>query len=458
MPDILPFTFASERGTPAMKLEVTLELDIKITDGPVNINGIIKAVHMYQNELGKNIVREILEAIDRKACNEAEERFPLRYRNKGYSYRQFRTPMGKVFVRFGRFIDSWGGRVATPGRNVLEVPAYKRWLPWCLTPAAGLLAKVSYGQSSKETERLQGDAPSKSTIHRRLSDLVGSGDFTPYLRKRQFRYLMVDGTGARFQNRADESKPDFYEGEIRFAFASVGEGRPFELVGMWVERSWKECAQELYRRMSTDRLEVLICDGGPGIEEAFTVPGMRVQRCQWHGKRDLSFILYQNGVKKTQQQEIMAAFAAAPLVGWDKEKIESLRKEDAETLGDLREKTLHAFCDLYFFLQSKGYHNAAVYMSNLAQPFVTFINHIINTGKIIPATSNIIEGKISLFKNRIKSIGKRWSEAGLMRWLSIAVKKLLPEFNWNTLWDNITGNPLPVEIKLSLVSTKTGCH
>ena len=104
-------------------------------------------------------MREILEAIDRKACNEAEERFPLRYRNKGYSYRQFRTPMGKVFVRFGRFIDSWGGRVATPGRNVLEVPAYKRWLPWCLTPAAGLLAKVSYGQSSKETERLQGDAP-----------------------------------------------------------------------------------------------------------------------------------------------------------------------------------------------------------------------------------------------------------------------------------------------------------
>ena len=120
-------------------------------------------------------------------------------------------------------------------------------------------------------------------------------------------------------------------------------------------------------------------------------------------------------------------------------------------------RLLHAR-NLYFFLLSKGYHNAAVYLSNLAQPFVTFVEHILETGKIIPATSNIIEGKISLFKNRIKSIGKRWSESGLMRWLSIAVKKLLPEFNWETLWNEITGNPLPVEIKLSLISTSSGCH
>ncbi|NLG16422.1 MAG: hypothetical protein GX556_03710 [Fibrobacter sp.] len=37
-----------------MQLELTLELEIKITDRPININGIIKAVHLYQNELGKS--------------------------------------------------------------------------------------------------------------------------------------------------------------------------------------------------------------------------------------------------------------------------------------------------------------------------------------------------------------------------------------------------------------------
>ena len=93
-----------------------------------------------------------------------------------------------------------------------------------------------------------------------------------------------------------------------------------------------------------------------------------------------------------------------------------------------------------------------MYIRNLAKPFVAFIDQFLETGSLIHTTSNIIEGKISLFKNRIKAIGKRWSEAGLLRWLAVAVKKLLPEYDWNTLWDNITGSPLPVEIKLSLVS------
>lgn len=441
-----------------MQLELTLELDIKITDGPMNINGIIKAVHLYQNELGKNIVREILEAIDRSACSQEIERFPLRYRHKGYSQRQFRTPMGKVRVSFTKFIDSWDGRLCTPGRRKLEVPAYKRWLPWCLTPAAGLLAKVSFAQSSLEAARLQGDSPSKSTVHRRLEELVGTGGYTPYLRMRRFRYLMVDGTEARFQDRHQEDKPLFYNGELRFAFAAVSENRPFELVGMWVNKEWNECACELYNRMNTDCLEVLISDGGPGIEGAFLLSGMRPQRCQWHGKRDLSFILYADGAKKARQEEVMAMYDAIPLAGWQKKDIENLRSDDAKDLTSLRQKTLHSFCELYFFLQSKGYHKAAAYISNLAKPFVSFIDHLLETGKIIPTTSNIIEGKISLFKNRIRSIGKRWSEAGLLRWLAIAVRKLLPEFDWNTLWDSITGNPLPVEIKLALVATKPVCH
>jgi len=263
-----------------MKIELTLELEINITENHNNINGIIKAIHSYQNELGKNILIEILESIDRKACNAAVEQFPFRYRNKGYSRRQFRTPMGNINARFTKFIDLWNGHTCHPGKNVLEVPSYNRWLQWCLTPAAGLLAKLSFSQSSKEADRLQGVSPSKSTIHRRLKDLVGNGSFTPNLKKRWFRYLMVDGTGARFQNRENTDEPVFYEGEIRFAFAAVNENKPFELVGMWVNKEWKECAKELYNRMNTEKLEVLISDGGPGIEDAFVLPGMRSQRCQ----------------------------------------------------------------------------------------------------------------------------------------------------------------------------------
>jgi hypothetical protein len=458
MPDITPFTNALKRRTPAMQLEVTLELQIKIEEEQLNINGLIRAVYLSQNEFGRMLLQEIIESIDRKACATQPVNDTRKYRNKGYTKRIFKTPMGVIAVRFTKLLDLESNRVIEPGKRALNVPAYKRWLPWCLTPAAGLLAKVSFAGSSKEATRLQGDAPAPSTIHRRIKDLVGDGSFTPYLRKRHFRYVMVDGTGARFQNRSDIEKDAFYEGEIRFAFASTGEYKPFELVGMWVQKSWQECAEELYGRMSIDKLEVLICDGGPGIEDAFMRSGMRVQRCQWHGKRDLSFILYQDGVKKAQQDEVMHRYADIPLVGWNKEMIETLKDKDVEELQILKNKTNVAFCDLYFFLVSKGYHNAAVYLRNLAKPFVSFISYLTETGKSIPATSNIIEGKISLFKNRIRSIGKRWSEQGLMRWLSIAVRKILPEFDWESLWDDITGNPLSVQIMFVLISTKNGCH
>lgn len=441
-----------------MKLELSLELEVNIENETFNINGIIKAVHQSLNDIGLSILQEILEAIDRSASAEITEAYPGRYRNKGFSSRQFATPMGKARVRFQKYTDIWEKKTCTPGKTVLEVPGYKRWLPWCLTPAAGLLAKVSFSQSAKEASRLQGYAPSKSTIHRRLEDLVGDGSFTPNLRKRWFRYLMVDGTGARFQDRKESGDAVFYEGEIRFAFAAVNEYRPFELVGMWVNTSWEGCAKELFNRISTDRLEVLICDGGPGITEAFMRPGMRVQRCQWHGKRDLSFILYQDGIKKIEQQEILNAMSAIPTVGKTKAQIETIRPEDTAELNDLRNKALTGFCDLYFLLVSKGYHKAAEYISNLAQPYVTFIGYLIDNNQLIPTTSNIIESKISLFKNRIKAIGKRWSEKGLLRWLAIAVKKLLPEFNWNTLWDDIIGNKSHVEIKLTFIARKLVCH
>lgn len=171
---------------------------------------------MSQSEFGRVLLQEIVEAIDRKACNALIRNDTERYRNKGYSKRGFRTPMGKTTIRFTKLKDLESNQIVEPGKKILDVPLYKRWLPWCLTPAAGLLAKVSFSASHKEAARLQGDAPSPSTIHRRLKDLVGDGSFTPYLRKRQFRYLMVDGTGARFQNRSDTKKEAFYEGEIRF--------------------------------------------------------------------------------------------------------------------------------------------------------------------------------------------------------------------------------------------------
>lgn len=67
-----------------MQLEMKLELEIKIQDAELNINGIIKAIHEYQKELSLSILRELIEAIDRAACSRQMERCLNLYRHIGY--------------------------------------------------------------------------------------------------------------------------------------------------------------------------------------------------------------------------------------------------------------------------------------------------------------------------------------------------------------------------------------
>jgi hypothetical protein len=184
--------------------------------------------------------------MDRRICERLRNENPGRYEHRGYQDRQQYTSMGLVKLRFYKLRDWQSGSYSCPGKKVLDCPAYIRWPKELLVNAAGLLPFMSYSHSVEEVVEQQGFGPSKTTLHGRLQDLVGIGEYRPYLQKRQFRYLMVDGTGAKFQDR---SANKFYSGEVRFAYASTGEGRPFELVGIWVNKDWKACAS---RSLLTD--------------------------------------------------------------------------------------------------------------------------------------------------------------------------------------------------------------
>jgi len=54
--------------------------------------------------------------------------------------------------------------------------------------------------------------------------------------------------------------------------ASLGSLGRFEPVGFWIDTKWAEIRKELEERMDYQKLEVLFCDGGPGIEENLLHP------------------------------------------------------------------------------------------------------------------------------------------------------------------------------------------
>lgn len=439
-----------------MQYTINCTVSIKIQEAELNINGMIKAVQDFSRfVLGLEFLEMIIGAMDRACVTELREEAPLQYEHRGYQDRQIKTSSGTLKLRFIRLRDSQTGKTFCPGQKILNCQSYTRWTDQVLKDAAGLLPFMSFQNSSDEYREQHGTGPGKSTIHRRLETFTGTrGDYKPYLTSRHFRYLLIDGTGARFQDRSENATDRFYSGEVRFAYASTGENKPFELVGMWIGKTWEECARDLYSRMSTEWLEVLIADGEEGLISAFQKPHMRVQRCIVHALRDMAFVLYADGQKQVDQKPIFESLSKLPLVGASQNDFEELTTESIAAVKEARNRIKSGLKELADATTSKGLLKAGIYLRRLIEPFLTCLDYYIDTGRIIPVTTNYIERQIGLFKNRYNRVGRRWSEDGLARWFAIAIRKLLPQFNWKECWSDLLGNKNSVILKLEFCSIK----
>jgi len=100
----------------------------------------------------------------------------------------------------------------------------------------------------------------KNSLHRGLQKFSQLQCQWPKLKKVPYRFLMVDGTGVTIQDGMGHTVG---RTEMRWALVSLGERRPFEPVGFWVDTHWATIAQDLKARLDNGKLEVLFSDGGP---------------------------------------------------------------------------------------------------------------------------------------------------------------------------------------------------
>jgi len=214
----------------------------------------------------------------------------------------------------------------------------------------------------------------------------------------------------------------------------VGEEEKFELVGIWIDKSWKKIRHDLNQRLDYSRLEVLFSDGGAGIEENILAPWMRPQRCLWHGKRDFPYILYLDKLKKPQQKEFKDKLKSIPAMNLKRSDLEQLTPEDLPKVKELAEKTKQGFKELINALPEEKYPSARTYIENLSKSVTTFFDIWFANEAWIPLNTNAVESGFSQVKNRIWAVGKRWSKPGLMNWLKVVVNKIFFPLNWNRLW------------------------
>jgi len=431
------------------ELEIKLVLQFSVPKDGLTVNGIFQGLEEQAPEILSTLTQGIFQAMEEQAIQNLMEGDPERYQKNGHqsTSRQMKTFFGTVCYRLRQMIDNQTGKKIYPLAQTLDWLPYRRYQPGALEPGVGLVMHLSYRQASSEGQRIQGHGPSKSTLHRAVQELAERLGKWPYFKQRPFRFLMVDGTKVHLQGRKGK---DLGQAEMRWALASVGPGKPFEPVGFWIGKGWAAIRQDLEKRLSYGNLEVLFSDGGPGVEENLLAPGMRLQRCLWHGKRDFPYILYQEGLKKAQQEPFKDLLKAIPAFGLTDPRLEQIDSQDCSQAQELAQQTRQGFEGLLRTLNPQKYPKAHTYLDNLYQNTMTFFDYFLENKKWIPLTTNAIESAFSRVTNRIKGIGKRWSDHGLLNWLMLSFRKIFKPKLWSKLWSQF----LNVNLKIELTSLK----
>jgi len=410
-------------------LEIKIAITYKIPKNNLTLNGLLRGLERNRDEIMRSILGRILEALEEKAKADYP---PGRYVLNGHqsTARNLVTSFGRIRHRMAQVLDRTTGTVRFPLIERLKIEPYRQYQRETLEAPVGLAIHLSYRWAMKETRRLRGHGPSTSTLWRRLQEVAESQGGWPPLKERRFRFLMVDGTHVRRQHRGTSLAP----AEMRWAWASEGVGKPFELVGFWVGDDWTTIRRDLSRRLNYGRLRMLFSDGGLGIEDNLRSAGMESQRCVWHGHHDFRFLLYADEVKGPAQREFLELLNRNPLFHLRQAELETLKPEDEPLVRKLARTIRSGFRELLTALPESRYPKTRTYLLNFSRQALAFFDYWLDHQRWIPFTTNIAESAFSRVVNRIKRIGRRWSEAGLLNWMTMAFRKIFHPALWTSLW------------------------
>lgn len=414
------------------EVEINLTLKFRMPENNVNVNGVVMGVRNASAQIYSAIVGCLVSAVEEKAIGEMIGENSDRYIHNGtQNPRQLKTSLGFFQYRPKQLYDKVENKTVVPLRSIGFLPKNRQYTDEAMEGGIGSVVHLSYRWASKEMARLREQAPAASamTLHRYLQSFSERECSWPDLKNVPYRFLMVDGTKVRLQG---ERGSNVGLGEMRWALTSLGEKQPFEPVGFWINKSWKEIKQDLMRRLDYSRLEVLFSDGGPGIEEAFLEEGMVHQRCVLHGKREFPYFLYTDGLKKAEQAALVETMTSIPVYHFNKNRLEQLKPEDEPEIRACLEKTQHGFRELIELLAK--YPRTRKYVENISSNITTFLTWWLEKKTPIPTDTNAIESCFSLVKNRIWSVGKRWGDKGLLNWLQLTLYKIFHPEMWQDLW------------------------
>ncbi len=114
--------------------------------------------------------------------------------------------------------------------------------------------------------------------------------------------------------------------------------------------------------------------------------------------------------------------------------------------------------DLYNYLQSKGYDEAAGYVNRGGQKVFTYLDRWLRTGLITPRAASMIERMMREIARRLKRMAFGWSPEGAAKMARIIIKRFTSANQWKEYWEKrlkIDGKVIMALTSIKTVSPQT---
>ena len=359
--------------------------------------------------------------------------------NGGFD-RRIRTSLGEFKMIFFRVRCSSCGKTFSPLQRFIRLGRYQT--------------------KTGELEKLVIEAASETNYRRAVSGLARDGklplsfhtahgwmlrtncdelDISPRVVGSAPLQIMPDGTG--FKGLGQNGKAT--KGDLKIVIGITQKGDIFPLGAQagvsWqdMSKSWKENGVKLPDG------SIVICDGEPGLAEAFAEYASEHQRCHWHITRDLYHAMHQDGGTSSDYRPIRDALAGALAIELPEEDFQVVSEQEKSDIEEHMEKTEAAIDKLIDYLDGRGYITAATYIRRAKFGMFGYVRRWLKWGLISPRASSMVERVMRELGRRIKKIAYGWSDRGATKVAKIILKRFANAGAWEDYWQkrmNVIGN------------------
>ena len=388
-----------------MEINVSIEVNVCVPDDEaVPIENLVSSLKIQNIEA--RILEQIITATDDKLvtslCGEKYSKGDgnERYARAGTSEKKPITSVGQLNVKLNKVKDIDQNKIIKPIFTRIQFDGKKQYQPDIVMISVDFVEKMSYRDTVEELSIVIPKVPSRMTINRRVMEIGESIEISH--KNACMSVAMADGTKSHSQEKG------IRQNEINVIIGIEDERKV--LLGVTVNKSWRELSETLYYEKALSDSAVIVSDGESELINAFSDANIRFQMDLIHGFRMLSYKLWEDDRLDLKQRKELTNELKTLLLSL--KNVVVFQNSDKERIGKTINQVVDGMESLANRLSDLGCHKSAKFINEYSNTLVTFARLSIN-GTDIPWNSNIIERLMGEISKRVKHKWMRWTTRGL---------------------------------------------